>query len=352
MDFIDRIKEISARIAQQKSLIETEEATKNAFIMPFISTLGYDVFNPFEVIPEFTADTGTKKGEKVDYAIKKDDNVIVLIECKKCTCDLNKEHKSQLYRYFSVTEARFAILTNGLTYQFYSDIDEPNKMDNKPFFEFNMLEFEENDIDELKKFTRTNFCLDDILTTASSLKYINAIKKVFAREMETPSEAFVKLLTSQIYEGRLTQPVVEQFSHIVKQGWKQFLTDKINLRLKSALEEPKLEVVTKEPKEGVNEPDENGIITTEDEMEGYNIVKAILSEVIDAKRVVMRDVKSYCGILLDDNNRKPICRLHFNYTKKYLGVFENKKENRIPIDDVSDIFNHADKIKAIIAEYD
>lgn len=48
--------------------------------MPFISALGYDVFNPTEVIPEFTADVGTKKGEKVDYAIKKDDKIIILIE--------------------------------------------------------------------------------------------------------------------------------------------------------------------------------------------------------------------------------------------------------------------------------
>jgi hypothetical protein len=226
-------------------------------------------------------------------------------------------------------------------------------MDSKPFFEFNMLEFEENEIDELKKFTKTKFSLDDILTTASSLKYINAIKKVFDREMENPSDAFVKLFASQIYGGRLTQPIVEQFSHIVKQGWKQFLTDNINLRLKSALKEPELDEITEkiEEKKAIEKPDDNGIITTEDETEGHNIVKAILSESLDVKRVVMRDVKSYCGILLDDNNRKPICRLHFNYSQKYLGVFENKKETRIPIDDVSDIFQYADKIKAIVIEY-
>ncbi|MCI5139368.1 MAG: hypothetical protein D3922_13380 [Candidatus Electrothrix sp. AR1] len=84
MDLIDKIKELAVRIPKQIEHIQTEEATKNAFIMPFISALGYDIFNPMEVIPEFTADIGTKKGEKVDYAIKKDDDIIILIECKWC----------------------------------------------------------------------------------------------------------------------------------------------------------------------------------------------------------------------------------------------------------------------------
>jgi hypothetical protein len=359
MDFIDKIKGISVRVEKQKSLIATEEATKNAFIMPFISLLGYDVFNPFEVIPEFTADTGTKKGEKVDYAIKKDDKVVMLFECKKVSCDLTKEHKSQLYRYFSVTEARFAILTNGIIYQFFSDIDEPNKMDSKPFFEFNILEFEANELEELRKFTKSAFSLDEILTTASLLKYTNAIKKLLVKEIEDPSDAFVRLFASQIYDGRLTQAVIEDFSHIVKQGWEQFLADNINSRLKSALTLPEEPLSKKEDDSSDSEIDDNnlpeknnGIVTTEEEIDAFNIVKAILRENVDVKRIAMRDTKSYCGILLDNNNRKPICRLHFNYSQKYLGILSNKKEERIPIETVDDIFTHANKVKAVISEYD
>ena len=183
MDLIDKINGIASRMPKQIDHIKTEEATKNAFIMPFISALDYEVFNPLEVIPEFTADIGTKKGEKVDYAIKKDNKVIILIECKWSGTDLQKEHASQLYRYFSATEARFAVLTNGILYQFYSDIDEPNKMDSKPFFEFNILEFEEHHINELKKFTKQAFSLEDILTTASTLKYASSIKKILEKEL-------------------------------------------------------------------------------------------------------------------------------------------------------------------------
>lgn len=353
MDLIDRIKDLASRIPKQIEHIQTEEATKNAFIMPFISALGYDVFNPTEVIPEFTSDIGTKKGEKVDYAIKKDDDIIILIECKWSGADLHQDQASQLYRYFSNTEARFAILTNGITYEFYSDIDEPNKMDSKPFFTFNILGFQDHQINELKKFTKSAFSLDDILTTASTLKYTGAIKKILEEELTNPSEPFVRFFASKIFDGRLTKPVIEQFTKIVQEARKQFINEKINERLKSALsanDSPKEEVSPEE----IDEPseDNNGIMTTEEEIEAYNIIKAILRETTDVKRVAMRDTKSYCGILLDDNNRKPICRFHFNYSQKYLGILSQKKEEKVAIDCVDDIFKYAEQIKTTVAEYE
>ncbi|WPD21731.1 MAG: type I restriction enzyme HsdR N-terminal domain-containing protein [Candidatus Electrothrix scaldis] len=355
MDLIDKIKELAARVPKQLEHIETEEATKNAFIMPFINALGYDIFNPMEVIPEFTADIGTKKGEKVDYAIKKDDDIIILIECKWCGANLQHEHASQLYRYFSATEARFAILTNGVTYQFYSDIDEPNKMDSKPFFTFDMLSFQDHQVSELKKFTKSAFSLEDILTTASTLKYTSAIKKILEKELADPSEPFVRFFASQIFDGRLTKTVIEQFTDIVKEARKQFLNEKINERIKSALsanDVPEQETKPQVLEETVVQEDNNGIVTTDEEIEGYHVVKAILRESVDVSRVVMRDTKSYCGILLDDNNRKPICRLHFNRTQKYLGVMTQKQEEKIPIELIDDIYKYSDQIKATVFEYD
>uniref|UniRef100_UPI0040572CF2 type I restriction endonuclease n=1 Tax=Candidatus Electrothrix sp. TaxID=2170559 RepID=UPI0040572CF2 len=356
MDLIDKIKELAARIPQQLEHIETEEATKNAFIMPFINALGYDIFNPTEVIPEFTADLGTKKGEKVDYAIKKDDDIIILIECKWCGGDLHNDHASQLYRYFSATESRFAILTNGIIYEFYSDIDEPNKMDSKPFFTFNILSFQDHQVSELKKFTKSAFSLEDILTTASTLKYTNAIKKILEKELADPSEPFVRFFASQILDGRLTKSVIEQFTGIVKEARKQFINERINERIKSALSVN--DTQEQEEKEQPNEEeasareDSNGIVTTEEEIEGYHIVKAVLRESVDVSRVVMRDTKSYCGILLDDNNRKPICRLHFNHAQKYLGVISQKKEEKIPLELIDDIYKYSDQLKATVQEYD
>jgi len=355
MDLIDKIKDLAGRIPTQMEHIKTEEATKNAFVMPFLSALGYDVFNPTEVIPEFTADIGTKKGEKVDYAIKKDNDIIILIECKWSGAELDEDHASQLYRYFSATEARFGILTNGIIYRFYSDIDEKNKMDSKPFFEFDLLEFEDHHIKELKKFTKSTFSLDDILTTASMLKYTGAIKKVLEEELNNPSKPFVRFFASKIYDGKLTQTVLEQFTKIVKEARTQFINGKINDRLKSALSANESSGEDGSEKEQVSaaEPvNDTGIVTTEEEIEGYHIVKAILRDVIDIKRVSMRDTKSYCGVLLDNTNRKPICRFHFNTSQKYLGVFSEKKEERTAINSLDDIFEHADKLRAVISEYD
>ena len=361
MDFIDKISELANRIPKQLDYCQTEEATKNALIMPFINALGYDVFNPAEVVPEYTADIGTKKGEKVDYAIFQEEKPIILFECKWAGADLNKEHASQLYRYFNaVPEVRFGVLTNGVEYRFYSDLEAQNRMDEKPFFTFNMLDFQERHITELKKFTKSSFDLDEILTTASELKYTAAIRKVLAQEFDQPSEDFIVFLARHVYSGRMTQSAKEQFTEIVQKAVKRFLNDQINERLKSALEEPRESEATligPEPVSSEDEPemDESvikidkarGIVTTEDEIEGLFAVKSILREAIDVKRVSMRDTKSYCGILLDDNNRKPICRLRFNREQKYLGVLdENKSEEKIAIDTVDDIYKYSDRIIA------
>ncbi len=352
MDLIDKIYDLSKRIPRQIEHTKTEEATKNAFIMPLINILGYDVFNPTEVVPEFTADVGTKKGEKVDYAIKKEDKIIILMECKAAGCNLEEEHASQLYRYFSVTESRFGILTNGIVYKFYSDIDEPNKMDSKPFFEFNMLNFEEHQVDELKKFTKSAFELDSILSSASTLKYTGAIKRIFASELSSPTDEFVKFFAAQVYSGKITQSVKSQFSTIVKNALNQFIRERINDRLKSALENEAEETQKSSSNKIDDETNDNGIITTQEEIDAYNVIKAIARDVTDVNRITMRDAKSYCGIILDDNNRKPICRLHFNYsTKKCLGIFSQKKETKYLISSADDIYNYSDFIKSAIIEY-
>ncbi len=352
MDFVDKLREIALRVQQHQDLVETEEATKNAFIMPFISALGYDVFNPGEVIPEFTADIGTKKGEKVDYALMKNNDVALLVECKKLSADLNTEHASQLFRYFSTTNARFGLLTNGVDFWFYSDIDEPNKMDAKPFFEFSLLDFSDAQVGELKNFSRDRFSLDDILTTASTLKYQGGIVKVLEKEMSHPSDEFIRFLAGKVYSGALRQTVLEGFVAIVNNALNQFINDQVNSRLKSALQgDDKAPVDSALPEVDPVEIDDSGIVTTQDEIDGFNIVKAILAEVTDVKRVFMRDNKSYCAVLLDDNNRKPLCRLHFNSKQKYIGIMNGKSEDRIPIEQLDAIFSYAAQIKKTFADY-
>jgi hypothetical protein len=356
MDFIDQIQQISARLKDRVDKLETEEATKNAAVMPVLNALGYDVFDPSVVVPEFTADVATKKGEKVDYAIMRDGSPIILFECKSAGSELSTKHAGQLFRYFSVTEARLAVLTNGIIYRFFTDIERDNRMDERPFFEFNLLDFDAADVEELKKFSRASFDLEDILSNASELKYKKQLTAVLRSEFSAPSEDFVRRLTAKVYDGRFTPQVRDRFTALVSDACREFIKSAINSRLESALRsggvaEPVALSSTGEDADS-KEDSADGIVTTEEELEAFQIVRAIMSKHVQADRVVMRDTKSYCGILLDDNNRKPICRLLFNGSQKYLGVFTAPKNlERFPIERPADIVMHEDSLVKTLGFY-
>jgi predicted type IV restriction endonuclease len=353
MDFKDQIKQISERVTKLKDQIQTEEATKNAFIMPFIQSLGYDVFNPIEVVPEFVADIGLKKGEKIDYAIFRDGSPTILIECKHWAQNLNI-HDGQLLRYFHVSKAKFGLLTNGINYRFYSDLVAPNKMDEKPFLEFNITEIKDNQIEELKKFHKSIFDADSIVNTASELKYMNELKQLIQEELINPTTDFVKHFAKQVYPTNISAKVLEQFTNLTKKSIQQHISDLITERLKTALTKEDEATKKQEAAEAeLTKEDPNKVVTTEEEIEGYMIVKTILRQKISATRITYRDAQSYFAILLDDNNRKTICRLYLNGGKKYIAVLdEQKKEIRNEINLVDDIFNHSETLLKIVENYD
>lgn len=358
--FVNRVASLSARIKELREHITTEEATKNAFIQPFLQLLGYDPFDPRVVVPEYTADIGTKKKEKVDYVVLKDGDPIMLFECKTCGACLDSGKANQLHRYFSNTPtARVGVLTDGIVYEFYSDLDKPNIMDSRPFMVFDFDKVDESLIPELEKLALGKFDEDNALSAAQNLKYTRQIKRMLAEELKDPSDSFVRLFAAQIHPGQLRANVVEEFRGRVSQAAKDLINEKIDERLKSAMtraEEGPLddsEEVDVLPEESTTEEGGPKIVTTDEEMEAFFVVKSILREVIDISRVAIRDRQSYCGILLDDNNRKPICRFHFNTSKWYLGVFdEGKNETRKSIESLDDIYMYASQLKATVAMYD
>lgn len=350
MDFKDTIKMLSERAVKLKESLQTEESVKNALVMPFIQALGYDVFNPFEVIPEFTCDIGTKKGEKIDYAVQKDGNPIILIECKHWAQDLTL-HDNQLLRYFHVSTAKFGILTNGIVYRFYTDLEHENKMDERPFLEINMLDVRDNQVEELKQFHKSYFDVDSILNAASELKYMKGLKDLIIAEMQTPSDQLVRIFAKQVYNGIVTAKVLEQFTELTQRSFREVVNDMITERFKKAINKEK-EVEKQEELES-EQPIESEIETTDEEKEAFFIIRAILRKVIDIQRVSERDTRSYFGILLDDNNRKPICRLYLNTGKKYLATFDaNKKEIKHLLDKIDDIYKYETEILAILKKYE
>lgn len=342
MDFKDQLKQLGDRVEKLKHQIQTEEATKNALIMPFIQYLGYDVFNPLEVVPEFVSDIGLKKGEKIDYAIFKDGVPTILLECKHWAQNLNI-HDGQLLRYFHVSKAKFGILTNGINYRFYSDLVEPNKMDEKPFLEFNINELRDNQIEELKKFHKANFNIENIVNTASELKFTNELKHLIQNELNNPSPEIVKYFAKQVYPGMVTAKVLEQFTNLTKKSIQIHISELITERLKTALN--KEDQAAKEQEAIKIIEDKNKVETTEEELEAFMIVKTILRQKIDSSRITHRDAQSYCAILLDDNNRKTICRLYLNGGKKYFALMdEQKKEIKNEINTIDDIFNFSTEL--------
>jgi hypothetical protein len=352
MDFKDQIKILGERVVKLKDQIQTEEATKHSFIMPFLQALGYDVFNPTEVVPEFISDIGLKKGEKIDYAIFLNGKPTILIECKHWAANLSI-HDGQLLRYFHVSKAKFGILTNGIIYRFYSDLVDPNKMDEKPFLELNITEIKDNQVEELKKFHKSYFDADSIVNTASELKYTNELKQLLQAELTNPQPEFVKYFAKQVYPNMVTAKVLDLFTNLCKKSAQQYINDLITERLKTAL--TKEDEASKET-DSIVVPSltaENKIETTEEELEAFMIVKSILRQKTDIKRITYRDAQSYFAILLDDNNRKPICRLYLNPNRKVLSVLdEARKEIKHELKSLDDIFPMSDLLNGIVMNYD
>ena len=314
MDFIDRIKQISEQISKLREQIQTEEATKNAFIMPLLSALGYDVFDPTEVCPEYTADAIGLNGEKVDYAILVDGKPVILFECKWCGHELDHpRHGSQLYRYLSSTDAMFGILTNGIIYRFYTDLEKPNAMDSKPFFEFNMQDIQESNVAELKRFSKSVFNSSELKSTASNLMYTKEIKRIMSEQLLEPSPEFVKFFVSQVYSGKIMSGVIDKFTKITKDSINQLISDRITDTLRSVIER-EVEDRSEHPIK-IHTPvadsvkTEDSIVTTEEELEGFFIVKSLLREVVEPNRIQYKDTQKYLGVCLDGKPTKTLCRL-------------------------------------------
>ncbi|MDY2944009.1 MAG: type I restriction endonuclease [Paludibacteraceae bacterium] len=353
MELKNSLSQLASRASQLKDKLMTEEATKNALIMPFLQALGYDVFNPLEVVPEMDCDINKKKGEKIDYAIIKDGEPIIVIECKHWQQDLDI-HKAQLSRYFVATKAKFGILTNGIEYRVFTDLVNPNLMDEIPFLVFDIEHLRDSQIESIKKFSKEDFDIEKIMGSANELKYMTELKKLIKDIIENPTPDFVKSLAKNIYSGKFTENVLTQFSELVRKAAASYINDRIaerlNIAVKTAEEDQKQTDTQKVEIPGSKKQE---IVTTQEEQEAYYTIKAILRAKVAGERVFMRDAMSYCAIILDDNNRKNICRLYFNNENNLRIEFVDADGNseRIHIDSIDEIYNYSDRLLSIVERY-
>lgn len=352
MDFAQKVKDLAVRSRHASQHAISEEATKTAVVLPFIQALGYDAFNLEEVIPEFVADVGIKRGEKIDFAIKVDGKAAILIEVKPISMSLGTAQYSQLFRYFSTVEARLAILINGKEVWFFSDIDEKNRMDKKPFFVFDLQNYDDRQVAELARFQKANFDIESILEAASNLKYVKSAAAELSKQLANPDDEFVRFIGRQIYDGSMTKAAVEMLRPAIQAALDEVIRNRIQERLNVTFgkEKPAPEG---DDRPGIDPAETSDVVTTTDETQAFMIIRAIGSRFAPVGRITMRDARTYCSIFMDDNNRKPVCRLYFNAkTFKSVGIFDpDKTETKHQIEDLSDIYKYSDAIETVVKAY-
>lgn len=358
MNLKDTVQEIAKKANQEleKGGV-TEEATKMGLILPMFSSLGYNVFDTDEFCPEYTADYGIKKGEKVDYAILKDGKPLILIECKAIGEKLDN-YLSQLYRYFSVSPAKFGILTNGLEYRFYTDLENVNQMDFTPFLSFTLDTITDRQISALEKFSKDNFDQTAILGDAEQMKYTNLITNYLAQQFTDMDDEYATFILKKVYNGHVTKNVLAQYKPLIKKSFAALIGDQVNKKISQALNENPPADNNSEPEVIQNSSEEKTeqsnpkIVTTDEEIEAFYLVRGILAGTVPVEDVVSRDRQTYFGILYQDNNRKPICRLYLDKKKKYISIPDKEKNFTFyEIKSLDDIYQYKELLVNAVNNY-
>lgn len=351
MDFKALIRNLGHRIQQFRSEVNNAEAAKNAFVMPFIKELGYDVFNPSEVMPGFPAGTGLRRSSGiVGCTILKDRTPLILIECTPHTTPLHTCGTPQLLRHFSAS-ASFLIHTNGIEYQFYSRLSVSGDKNEKSFLAFDITTITDHQIEELKKFHKACFELDRFMDTNSDQLYTNALRKLIHRELQDPSPELVRYFARQVFAGSVTQKVIRHFMVLTRKSFQQYINDLNTGQHQPATREVTIPVQVQTT--GHSCKLNHKEISIPEALEAFTIVRSILRQMIPVGRIVYRTTQSYLAILLDNKERKTICRLYFNNGTKYLGLFyEQKKETKIELIALDDLFLYGNALKKIAGQLD
>jgi hypothetical protein len=333
--------------------------TKQALIIPFIQILGFDVFNPIEVRPEYSADFGNKKGERVDYALFKDNEPIIFIEAKPVNENLNN-HDAQLSRYFnSTTDVKLAILTNGSEYRFFTDLNTNNVMDESPFLIIDLLNLKDSDVENLNKLRIENFDKESLITYAEELVYTSSMNNSLKTLFSNPNDEFVRFVIKEISDIRITANVIERFRPLVKKAISNAVLDIVSKGLyqEEPLIKEEIQIEEKSISNDVNnEKITKNIITTEEELNGFEIIKNILSKNDrDISEINYKDTTNYFSIYiknttkwmirlnLDAGKKNIITKLPVEQVKEYCPKFEVEQspksigESRIFIKSIEDL---------------
>jgi predicted type IV restriction endonuclease len=346
MAFADDIAKVAEQVRKRAEAVSGEEGTKMGLIVPFFSTLGYDVFDPTEVIPEYIADFAIKKSgqmEKVDYAISINNAIVMLVEAK--ARDKKPEaHDGQLKRYFNgLRSAKVAIVTNGIEYLFFTDLRHENMMDEEPFFIFNILDYDQKQVENLKFFHRENFDALVIKRHAEEMVYLSGMTQLVDNLLRSPSDEFIRFLVSQLgnvgsryaIESRINNRIIEKFRPIVKKSIQgslvELMTQSINKEMGQASEISSPIQLMEEVEKIQDEPEQDlediRVETTDEELEAFEKIKSIAARSnVHSLEVKYKDVVSYFGV--------NVGKITWWFLRLYLSPKKKSFVTRLPLDEV------------------
>lgn len=348
--FCDKLYEFQQTILSLEKHCDNEESTKQGMILPFLQLLGYDIKNPGEVKPEFFSELGSYKGNRVDYAIIINGHPAILIECKSASKSLKNLDKatSQLFHYYAASTAKFGILTNGLEYRFYADLQEINKMDTVPFLTFNFKSINESIVPALMKFQKGELDPVSIIPLAEELKRIQQVRGILSSELKHPSDDFIRFILGSTYEGeavyapKKSQSAIDRNRTAIQKGFNAFINDLLAERMRNVVS----------GQNDVSGDTDSRIITTNEEIRSVFIIQGILAGIVPIEKITYRDHETYFSINFEDNNRKPICRLNLDSQNKSLMLpDENKNFTRYYIESLNDLFRYKDRFIEIVKRY-
>jgi hypothetical protein len=341
MGFIEDIAKLSEQVRKKADNVVGEDATKLSLILPFFNALGYDIWDPAEVLPEYISDAATKKSsghfEKVDYAIGINGTIVMLVEAKARN-QKPETHDGQLRKYFTWTiSSKVGIVTNGVEYRFFTDLRIPNIMDDEPFFSFNVFEYDSKDIENLKFFHRDNFDIAAIGKHAEEMVYVKAMTKLVGNLLRSPSEPFIKFLVKEleVFQGHVNAKVISRFEPVVKKAIQSSLVDlmtrSINQEI-AQLTEP-IQLAESEDagaEEAEQVSDEQQVETTAEELEAFEKIKAIVSTSCNYHlEVKYKDVLSYFGVHVGNST--------WWFLRLYLTPKRKSFVTRLPVDEVKSL---------------
>lgn len=276
--------------------LNTEEATKHSLILPVLAAIGFDVSDPDIVVPEMISDFGTRKAEKVDYAILCNGLPAILVECKACGVNL-QAHVPQLFRYFSVSTARIGVLTNGVEYRLYTDTFKENVMDTEPYAVVD-LSAEDADMEPLEELQGALLDTPALIRRARERALEKRLRAVVAEELQCPSERVFKLFAEKVLGRPARRSEVRELMAITTRAF--------------------------------------GRSDEEECLDGFresaaSVVRGYVNEAVPGAECIVRDTVRYLGIYFREKPRTAICRLYFGAHERLLRISFEDEADRRPI---------------------